>query len=319
MISIESQSMRRQMETNFSQLEGLHEGLQFVTFTIQSGSESVQMALNVQKVKEVVEFGALSLYPDACKNLLGVYDLRGVPVPIFDLTEFVLLGRLAKIEKTSAKRILICDLQNILIGIPVESTGRILNCSGTDFLPPPSATVSDEARITSGLIRLDQGFLPVLDLDSFVNATGLDANVNRSAKNNSKLFDKKTILLVEDSISVRKRLMRLLESYGSKVTAAADGIEALNILQNSNSSFDLLFTDIEMPRLDGINLARAVKGEVRFKEMPIIFNSMLSNPALISDIEASGLGRFLVKFDEKQIIDEIANILKIDKSKGVAA
>jgi CheY-like chemotaxis protein len=65
------------------------------------------------------------------------------------------------------------------------------------------------------------------------------------------------ILIAEDEESVRNLVRRALETDGHAVTQAADGAEALDILNKTHGAFDLLLTDIKMPVMDGIALALA--------------------------------------------------------------
>jgi CheY-like chemotaxis protein len=65
------------------------------------------------------------------------------------------------------------------------------------------------------------------------------------------------ILIAEDEESVRNLVRRALETDGHAVTQAADGAEALDILNKTQGAFDLLLTDIKMPVMDGIALALA--------------------------------------------------------------
>jgi len=65
------------------------------------------------------------------------------------------------------------------------------------------------------------------------------------------------ILIAEDEESVRNLVRRALETDGHAVTQAADGAEALGILNKTHGAFDLLLTDIKMPVMDGIALALA--------------------------------------------------------------
>ncbi len=81
----------------------------------------------------------------------------------------------------------------------------------------------------------------------------------------------KTILVVEDSITIRLLLKNILESAGYKIKTAVDGLEALEILQTQ--AVDLLLTDIEMPRMDGFVLIKRVREMPSLKNLPIIICS----------------------------------------------
>jgi chemosensory pili system protein ChpA (sensor histidine kinase/response regulator) len=78
----------------------------------------------------------------------------------------------------------------------------------------------------------------------------------------------RSIMVVDDSLTVRRVTQRLLEREGYRVLLAKDGVDALEQLQASTP--DLMLVDIEMPRMDGFDLTRNVRGDERTKNIPII-------------------------------------------------
>ena len=76
------------------------------------------------------------------------------------------------------------------------------------------------------------------------------------------------ILVVDDSITVRRVTQRLLQREGYRVALAADGLQALERLQEERPA--VVLSDIEMPRMDGFDLARNIRADVRLRDLPII-------------------------------------------------
>ncbi len=76
------------------------------------------------------------------------------------------------------------------------------------------------------------------------------------------------ILVVDDSITVRRVTQRLLQREGYRVSMAADGLQALERLQEERPT--VVLSDIEMPRMDGFDLARNIRGDARLSDLPII-------------------------------------------------
>jgi len=76
------------------------------------------------------------------------------------------------------------------------------------------------------------------------------------------------VLVVDDSITVRRVTQRLLAREGYRVAMAADGLQALERLAEEKPT--VVLSDIEMPRMDGFDLARNIRGDVRLKDLPII-------------------------------------------------
>ena len=74
------------------------------------------------------------------------------------------------------------------------------------------------------------------------------------------------ILIVDDSAIIRKALSRQLEKFGARVTQAEDGLEGLE--KAFSGTFDLIISDVEMPRLDGFGLCAQLKERSRHPEHP---------------------------------------------------
>jgi chemosensory pili system protein ChpA (sensor histidine kinase/response regulator) len=76
------------------------------------------------------------------------------------------------------------------------------------------------------------------------------------------------VLVVDDSITVRRVTQRLLKREGFRVALASDGLQALELLQVEKPS--VVLTDIEMPRMDGFDLVRNIRGDAKLQDLPII-------------------------------------------------
>ena len=76
------------------------------------------------------------------------------------------------------------------------------------------------------------------------------------------------VLVVDDSITVRRVTQRLLQREGYRVSLAADGLQALERLADERPT--VVLSDIEMPRMDGFDLARNIRGDARLKDLPIV-------------------------------------------------
>ena len=86
-----------------------------------------------------------------------------------------------------------------------------------------------------------------------------------------KMVAKSRIMVVDDSLTMRKVLSRLLERAGYEVLVAKDGMDALQLLQETTP--DVILTDIEMPRMDGFGLARNIRDDARTANTPLIMIS----------------------------------------------
>jgi len=76
------------------------------------------------------------------------------------------------------------------------------------------------------------------------------------------------VLVVDDSITVRRVTQRLLQREGFRVALAHDGLHALEMLAQEKPA--VVLTDIEMPRMDGFDLVRAVRADDKLRDLPVI-------------------------------------------------
>jgi chemosensory pili system protein ChpA (sensor histidine kinase/response regulator) len=119
------------------------------------------------------------------------------------------------------------------------------------------------------------------------------------------------VMVVDDSLTVRKVSQRLLEREGYQVMLAKDGVDALEQLQQSTP--DLMLVDIEMPRMDGFDLTRHVRGNEKTQAIPIIM--ITSRTADKHRNYALGLGvnaYFGKPFQEPILLAAISGLLGAD-------
>jgi chemosensory pili system protein ChpA (sensor histidine kinase/response regulator) len=117
--------------------------------------------------------------------------------------------------------------------------------------------------------------------------------------------DRRTFaLVVDDSITVRRVTQRLLERNGMRVLTAKDGVDAVSLLAENLP--DIILLDIEMPRMDGYEVAAHVRGDPRLKNIPIVMiTSRVSEKHRARAIEL-GVDDYLGKpYQENQLLDAI--------------
>jgi len=117
------------------------------------------------------------------------------------------------------------------------------------------------------------------------------------------------VMVVDDSITVRKITSRLLEREVYRVVTARDGVDALEQLKKERPAVMLI--DIEMPRMDGFDLTRNVRGDPRTMEIPIIVISSRTASKHRSRASELGVNVYLGKpFEEAELLQQIAALAK---------
>jgi two-component system chemotaxis sensor kinase CheA len=111
----------------------------------------------------------------------------------------------------------------------------------------------------------------------------------------------RTVLLIDDAPFFRNMLAPVLKAAGYAVTSVESGPLALAVLE-SGRRFDVLITDLEMPGMDGFELASAVRGNPHTADVPIIGLSSLVSPEAIERGKRVGLHDYVAKFDRQGLI-----------------
>ncbi|MGH7245220.1 MAG: hybrid sensor histidine kinase/response regulator [Phycisphaerales bacterium] len=160
-----------------------------------------------------------------------------------------------------------------------ELCGLIVDevCGEEDLvIRPLDARLGTVAHISAAAIRADGVPVFVVDVDDLLRSVkqllqeGRPLGVaTRTAE--SMRSARRRVLVVDDSITVREVERQLLQRRGYHVEVAVDGKEGLNALKAGK--FDLLVTDVDMPRMTGIDLIRALRKEPRFADLPVIIVS----------------------------------------------
>jgi len=115
------------------------------------------------------------------------------------------------------------------------------------------------------------------------------------------------ILIVEDTPALMQSLMDILEMEGYNVTGANDGQMALDIMLRMN--FDLVISDIRMPKMDGIELIRAIRADSRWEKLPILVFSARLDEASKQLALKTGANDFLPKPSSSDLILRSIQIL----------
>lgn len=125
------------------------------------------------------------------------------------------------------------------------------------------------------------------------------------------------ILVVDDSKVIRQKLSSVLTDAGYEVTMAEDGILGLEILNSDSADFDLLFLDIDMPNLSGLQVCRMLRNEPKYEDFPII---MLTGRDQKKDMywgKEAGATAYMTKpFKDEELLAKVSEVLKMSGGKA---
>ncbi|MDV6030431.1 MAG: hybrid sensor histidine kinase/response regulator [Phycisphaera sp. RhM] len=119
----------------------------------------------------------------------------------------------------------------------------------------------------------------------------------------------RTLLLAEDSVTTRVLLRNILESAGYEVTTAADGQQAWELIQEK--PFDILVTDVDMPRMDGFELTAALRGLESTADLPVVLVTARGSDADKQRGVQAGANAYIVKgnFEQQHLLETVAQLI----------
>ena len=115
--------------------------------------------------------------------------------------------------------------------------------------------------------------------------------------------EKPTILVVDDSISTREIEISMLELEGYEVIGAVDGVDALEKIRGGR--FDLVVSDLNMPRMDGLKLLENIRSDESLKSLPVVFVTAVDEPETRKKAESLGADKYILKssFEQDDLVE----------------
>lgn len=126
------------------------------------------------------------------------------------------------------------------------------------------------------------------------------------------------ILVAEDSDFFRKQLISFFETEGYETAGFEDGAAAWQALQLPENRFDLIVTDIEMPNMNGLELAQRIRDDARLAGVPVIAVTSLAGEEDIRRGQEMGVSEYHIKLDREQLMATVARLLKSSVKNALA-
>jgi two-component system chemotaxis response regulator CheY len=118
----------------------------------------------------------------------------------------------------------------------------------------------------------------------------------------------KIVLTVDDSASIRQMVSFTLKSAGYEVVEAVDGLDGLD--KAKTKAFNLVLTDQNMPRMDGLSLIKSLRAMPGYRSVPILMLTTESSDTMKSQGRAAGATGWLVKpFDPQKLIEVVKKVI----------
>ena len=173
------------------------------------------------------------------------------------------------------------------------------------------AYIPDIMGIEGATILGDGSIAPVLDLPGLIRTISknvINPLLDQSLAQPENQPESLTALIVDDSLSARRVLAEFVKDLGYEIREARDGIEAIEVIENEKP--DIILVDLEMPRMNGLELSSHVRSTPDTKDIPIIMITSRSTEKHREMADAAGVNVYLTKpFSEDELLENIENLL----------
>jgi len=184
----------------------------------------------------------------------------------------------------------VLDEQEVLVKPLVKPLSRVRNIA--------AATVLGSGQVA-----------PILNVADLLKSARKVAGAVPRATAGTKPPQARAVLVAEDSITSRLLIKNILESAGYKVKTAVDGMEAFTLLRTE--TFDLVVSDVEMPRLNGFDLTARIRADKKLAELPVVLVTALESREDRERGIDAGANAYLVKssFDQSNLIEAVRRLI----------
>jgi two-component system, chemotaxis family, chemotaxis protein CheV len=209
----------------------------------------------------------------------------------------------------------VTEFSRSLQGFLVADLQRMVQCEG-EALVAPSSALGFGARVNA-VTRVDGALLAVVDVEhvlASIDSTPAKLSAHMQRVAGARSLAPRRVMVVDDSVIARRRLVSLFKQMNIECVVAKDGREALDRLLEMAAAdpaegIKLVVSDIEMPRLDGYALTRAIRETPSLRQLKILLHSSLSgmfNEAMVKEVKAD---RFVAKFQPDLLAQAVLELL----------
>ncbi len=295
-----------------------------------------KFAINAFKTKEFVPVTTLTPVPDMPAGFAGMLLLRDQTIPVMSLDMLLGLHKDGQRHKEFEKIIIICEFSGVTVGFIVTEVNSVSYISWNNISPPPQGGPLISLNYVIGTILMSsidnashhnqnsknpEEVALLLDFEQIVQQViKLYDDIGDSLSEITLRKDITKILLVEDSLLIRRETAKALKNHNIEVIEAGDGKEAQDILENlyqqsknDNKSIfnyiDLILSDIEMPRMDGYSLTQYIKNHHDLRLLPVLLHSSLTNDTIVSRAKEVHADGFVPKCDPEKLVEHLRKFI----------
>ena len=261
-------------------------------------------AVPIVKVERVLKVAQANIHTLENKQF---FDFRGEHVGLVSAAQVLDLGQIGSSADELAVVIIGSGLRRYALVVDAICGEQSLAVQSLDPVFGKLQDISSAALLDDGspVLILDVSDL-LRTIDKLLGEGSLHQLARDGGRNRRKV---KRILVVDDSLTVREMERKLLLGRGYQVDIAVDGIDGWNVVRSG--AYDLVITDVDMPRMDGIELVALIKKDIHLHALPVMIVSYKDRPEDRARGMSAGADYYLTKgsFHDETLLEAVYDLI----------
>ena len=276
--------------------------------------------INILKVNKIVnDLNGLIQVPESHPAVLGVFRDMNRLVPIVDLNTYLAIPPSEMIQ--SRRKVIVTEFFGLLTGFLVDRVDWIHHFFWEDVIDAENVFAGIQNRYVIGLVKpTEERMVQLLDYETILLDLCPHLGIHmKTSYQGTANFDGKSVLIAEDSPAVRAMLVNEMSNLGFEITATCDGIDAWERFEQG--TFDLVISDVEMPRMDGLALTQKIR-QSSHPDTPVIVYSSIGDMGMKARAKFLKADAHITKLNLDRLIDTAARLIAgepIDPTDGAEA
>ncbi|MGR4988036.1 chemotaxis protein [Vibrio rotiferianus] len=279
-------------------------------------------AIGTLKVREIVPYMPTTKIPYSHHHVIGTVTIRDLTVPVIDMAAAIGFRPISE-EEYKNSYLIVTDCLRTVVAFMVRSIEKIIECDWKAIETPPES--AGHNIFVTGITRYEEKIVQMLDVElllSKIYPQYENTKIPMLTDIERERLKALSILLVDDSSIARKQLSDALDRINIPYQICKNGTDALDLMKRdaaANRPIDLLVSDIEMPGLDGYELAFEVQNDSALNNSYRILHTSLSSEICVDRAHQVGAHEALEKFNAGELIEAMLRGAKELEAKSMAS
>ncbi len=270
-------------------------------------------AINVDKTREILRWPGARDVPQTHRAMRGITTIRGEVIPLIDLRVYLDIEPCVDLENS---KLIVAEFNRMKLGLVVDGVDRIYRINSEELDASLTGTFLGDNALY--VIKRDGRNILLLDYERIVQVVNpslaeefkLEGDMSEEVRQKLGNPDDYKILVAEDSPLIRKLIQGALASGGfHNLEMVGHGKAAWDRLEEDGDDFDILLTDIEMPKMDGLTLTRRVKESKKLAHIPIIVFSSVMAEDIKRKAQSIGADAQITKPEMHRLLETVIELL----------